>query len=474
MTANVSIQATLNNSANNFVISWELASGGGIINSIAPLKPYGNPFQVNIPGLTAGITYIIKLWESVNTTPTGSTRNSTNVIASATTTILRADDYLVADQTPNFASNTTSYVNASYVGWSYDAERVSLGTQYPQGAPNVTDPDYSQDLAGGFHLIRPGDKFQPQEKWVIRFQPQVAPATAGASGPITSGEIITGFTMLTAADMNKALFIQGATSNLTIGLPPLSSVADWQWLYLYSAGGSHISAFIIPDGTDTVRRYIPTRTMILCQNEQMRLFKANGVWNVDSLSSTFDMTGEIIYRYNTLNINGYGYNAVPADGRLLDRNDYNRLFGYLVNSGITPISETAWNSTQVLDGVTLHINSGGWTLGTDGTNFRVPDLRTWFLRATDTIRGAGSGQWDAMLKHKHAQTVGLLPGAPNGEAPPPTGPNMGLYKNPSNLNVDLSSLAYNDAGAGVTGTLLSRTDFESRPRNIAVPILIRI
>lgn len=472
MTANVSIQATLNNSANNFVISWALASGGGIISSIAPTKPYGNPFQVNIPSLTPNTTYIVTLWESVDTTPTGTVRNATNVIPSATTTTIRADDYLTADITPNFTNGTTAYVNTSYIGWTYDAERVGQGTQYPQGAPNVTDPDYAQDMAGGFHLLRTGDQFQPAEKWVIRFQPMVAPAEASNTGLFTTGEIINGFTLLTSADMNKALLLQGSSSNFTIGLPPLSSVSDFQWLYFFSAGGSHISAIIIPNGSDVIQRVQPIGTIVLCQNEQMTLFKYNGVWNIGNISASVDMSGEILYRYTQTYANGYGYNTVPADGRLLDRNDYYRLFQYFSNSGIVPVSEAAWIEATVIDGVTFYLNECNWTAGTNSSNFRIPQLQNWFLRGLNAGNTAGVAKYDTFKTHKHGTAVGLLPGAPFGKGT--TTSNGARYANPQAGQPDLTDVAFNNASAGANGVILAGVGAETAPQHAQVPILFRI
>lgn len=473
MTANVSIQATLNNSANNFVVSWQLASGGGIINSIAPTKPYGSPFQVNIPGLTPNLTYIVTLWESTTTSPSGTVRNATNVIPSATTTTLRADDYLTADITSGLVSGATSYSNTSYAGWGYDVERVGQGTMYLQGAPDVTDPDYAQDTAGGFHLVRTGDEFQPNEKFLVRFQPQVAPAAASSTGIITSGEIITGTTTLDATYLNKALFIQGTGAWLILTLPPLSSVSDWQWLYFYSAGGSHISAIITAHGSEGFQLNLPENPIVICQNEVLKVFKANGVWNIDQISASYFDSGELVYRYNISANNQYGLNAVPADGTLLNRNTYYRLWSYLANSGITPVSETAWGTATVLDGVTFFLNKGNWTMGTDGTNFRVPDLRDYFLRGTTASIGAGVGMNDTSLNHKHGTLTGLIPGAPNGKTAVAEAYN-GKYYNQQNQQADLTDLPYNIPGPGNTGAYLQRFGTETAGKHVRIPILIRI
>lgn len=472
MTANVSIQATLINTSNNFVVSWQLSSGGGIIGSIAPTKPYGNPFQVNIPDLTPNVTYIVTLWESAGTTPTGTIRNATNVIPTSTTTTLRADDYLTTDITSGLVNGTTVYVNTSYAGWGYDVERVGQGTMFLQGAPNVTVPDYAQDNTGGFHLVVTGDAFQPSEKFVVRFQPMVAPTEASSTGAFTTTETITTSAVLTAADLNKAIFIKGSGSFLTLDLPPLSSVSDCQFMYFYSAGGSHVSALLQAVGTDQFQMNVLTGGLILCQNEQARIFKANGVWNIDYLSPTALMVGEVIYRYNISQNNQYGLNTVPADGSLLNRNTYLRLYAWLSNSGITPVSETAWGTATVLDGITFNLNKGNWTLGTDGTNFRVPDLRDYFLRGSTAAIAAGVGFNDTMPIHKHSTAVGLLPGSPLGKGPNAT--NGAKYGNPQSGQPDLTDVPYNNAAAGANGVALQRVGPETSGKHVRIPILIRI
>lgn len=468
----VSIQATLNNSSNNFVVSWQLASGGPIINSIAPPKPYGNPWQVVIPGLTANVAYILTLWESPSTSPMGAIRNSTNFIPSSTTTTIRADDYLMTDVTSGLVNNTTAYVNSSYVGWTYDVERVGQGTMYLQGAPGVTDPDYAQDIAGGFHLLRVGDSFQPNEKFLVRFQPQVAPSQASNTGPFTTGAIVTASTVFSAADLNMAKFLQGSGSFMNLTLPPLSSVSDYQYMYFFSAGGSHNSAIITCAGVDKIQRFIAMAAITLSQNEQLKLFKANGVWNVDMISPTVDMVGEIIYRYNPTVVSSYGYNTIPADGSLLNRNTYWRLYQYFQNSGIVPVSETTWGQATILDGVTFFLNKGNWTAGTDGTNFRIPDLRDFFLRATTASIGAGAGASDSFLTHKHGTLTGLIPGFPNGKMPLAAAYN-GRYYNQQNQQADLTGLAFNDPGSGGIGTIVQRVGSETAPKHTRIPILIR-
>lgn len=400
MNALVSIQATLNNSSNNFVISWQLSSGGAIIGSIAPVKPYGNPFQVTIPGLTPNVSYIITLWESTTTSPTGTVRNATNVIPSLTTTTIRANDYLEVDATPGLTSGTSSYVNTSYAGWGYEVEEVGVKVLFPQGAPNIADPDYDQDTGGGWHLVRSGDTFQTGQQYVVRFLPQVAPASASTQGAYTTGVVITAAITLDSTYLNQALKIKGSGASVPIILPALSTVGDYQFVYLFSAGGNHISAPITCAGADKIQRNSLVGQLVLNQNEVLKLYKADALWNIDTLEWWGDSVGEYVYKYTNTE-----FPYVPANGLLLSRTTYARLFAWLNNGGMSGsiVSEATWANTTTVDGTTYFTNKGKWTLGDGSTNFRVPYLMNYYMRPIDPANGrtAGDAAVETIRAHDH-------------------------------------------------------------------------
>lgn len=469
MTANVSVQATLINSANNFVISWQLASGGGIINSIAPTKPYGNPFQVNIPGLTPNVTYIITLWESTSTSPAGTVRNATNVIPSQNTTTVRADDYLEVDATPGLVSDTTAYVNTSYAGWGYEVEAVGVKVLYPQGAPNITDPDYAQDTAGGFHLINIGDTFPPNQKYVVRFLPQVAPAQASSQGIYGTGTIITAATVLDATYLNEAIKIKGSGSTVPITLPPLSAVSDYQCIYLFSAGGSHVSAPISCAGTDKIQRDTLIGQLVLNQNEQLRLFKADGLWNIDTLNWRGDRVGELVYKYTNTE-----FPHVPANGALLSRTTYARLFAWLGSGALNGgsfVSDSAWTNTTVINGVTYFPNKGKWTLGDGSTTFRVPYLLKDYIRPVDPSGSRIPGDWQVWAMGSHFHYNGIAD-----DKAPGAGQNVFLY---GQTTADLPGAATGQLNTGSAGSIYQGLTSavggaENSPSNTSAYVLISI
>ena len=150
-------EATLNVLTNNFVFAlYDASNPTVLIESQAPTKPYAVPIQISfLYNCLVGNLYIVRLWESTGTTPTGVIRNSLTQAVNSTgynTAITRFPDYLEADITSGLVNGTTSYVNTSWAGWDYNIERIGLGTMVPDSSAD-TDPNYHQVSAGGFNLM---------------------------------------------------------------------------------------------------------------------------------------------------------------------------------------------------------------------------------------------------------------------------------------------------------------------------------
>lgn len=367
MNWNVNIQATVSTPANYLVAAIYDHSAPTVVVQAIPLpKPYGSSIQITFTGVEA-ILYDFKLFESVDTSPAGTIRSSFVFQPTTETTLVRQDLYLVADISTNFTSGTNSYVADTpndLTGWNYGLERVGVGTLQP-GA------DYIKD-ANGWHLANEGDIIAPQEKFVLHFLPIVkqSQVTPAAVNLISATRIITGNATLDFSDMTKGILIQGAGSSLTITLPLLSTVADNKLLMFFSAGGNHINAVIACAGSDTFQFVGGTPNSIpLAQNEQLWIFKANGIWNVAYASDTIRMTGEVVYNYSKSSI----LPAVFANGALLSRTSYSRLWKYVqsLESGVV-LPDANWNDSITYNGRTVYVNRGKFTLGDGSTTFRIP------------------------------------------------------------------------------------------------------
>ncbi|HOX23006.1 MAG TPA: phage tail protein, partial [Elusimicrobiales bacterium] len=92
---------------------------------------------------------------------------------------------------------------------------------------------------------------------------------------------------------------------------------------------------------------------------------------------------------------------VKANGALLNRSSYPRLWAYAAGSG-NLVTEAAWQAG----------NSAAWSSGDGSATFRLPDLRGEFLRIWDDSRGVDSGralsapQSDQNKEHNHGASAG--------------------------------------------------------------------
>lgn len=359
MNWNLSILGTPANPANYLVAAIYDASAPSVLVDSIPLpKPYTGA-SINISFLNVDpIVYDFILWESADTTPTGVQRNTFSLQPSNQTVQVRADLYLIADLTPGFASGGNSYTDTTLAGWTYGLERVPQGT-LPLGLAYTT-------TATSWTLFAAGDVISPGEAFVLHFLPIAINTPLQTPNQLSGTVIITGNTSLSNTDVGKGFLIQGAGPVLTITLPDIGIVGDLKFMNFYSSGGSHVNANIIPFGSNTI--LWPTSTkIVLGQCEQLKLFKANGVWNVDASSLGIIMVGEIVEQYKKQPIN-----TLFGNGALVSRTTYSRLWDYVqsLESGVV-VPDANWANTDT-DG--NFINKGRYSFGDGSTTFRVPLL----------------------------------------------------------------------------------------------------
>lgn len=377
MNAQVGFQGSLITSSNYFVLSWAAASAPGVtIGYYAPTKPYSFPIEYTITGLTSQL-YIVTLWENSTAVPGGTSRGTYSFQPSSSSTTGRTDLYLTADISTGFTSGATTYVDSSLIGWNIDVELFGSGTL-------EAGTDYNFDnTTGTITFTMTGFTITPSMRVIIHFQPQISTAIATPPSIISSGVTITANTTLDNTYVNKAIFLQGAGSDLVCSLPALSSISDWQMLIFYSNGGSHLNAVLNCSGTDKILWKSNVSQLILAQYEQLKLFKANGVWNVDYASPGINAVGEVVdlFTYG-------GPNALRLNGQLLNRTDYPRLWNWVQSlpSGCL-ISDATWTATSTLNGQTYFINKGFFTTGDGSSTFRLPD----FTYAGYRRNGLGAG-----------------------------------------------------------------------------------
>lgn len=400
MFISVSSQTTLRNIANFFVFTLADATDPGtILETIAPPKPYGNPLQISFTyNCISGKIYIITLWESAGSTPTGIVRNSFSQAVNGPGSIMvRMTEYLEVDITPGLTSGATNYTQADLAGWDYMLFRNNK-IAIPDYTTS-TAPDYHKETAG-FTLVVDGDVFAAGENFEIVFEAQIIPADSGAPSAIfSSGEIITTDTTLTNTKKGKALLIQAAGTAIAINMPLLSTVADFDWFYLYSCGGNQINAVINAAGSDTFLYPAGKPKLILGQCEALKVFKAFGYWNVDNDLPGVRQVGELLYDYSPTNLN-----TAPCAGQVLNRADYPRLWAFVQGLAEGVTTDSDWTGTFITDplGNVYYTKRGCFSTGNGTTTFRMPLLTDTYLKGVDgSARLAGSFNYQSLLQHGH-------------------------------------------------------------------------
>lgn len=422
---------------------------------------YITPFQVTFAyNVIIGTTYRVILWESVDATPSGANKSSGDITVLVNGVNTRNPIYLTAGTSAGMAIGDTTYVDptSSLEGWSYTWEQLGYGTLTP-GAGQ----DYTTDPTTNNPTLINGTTFADGQKFVIKFEPQIGQAVQPPSGNISSGLIITADVAMDASYKNKALFLQGAGTNLSLDLPPLTAMTSFvDQMVFYSSGGSHISAIIDTNGTDKILLLgTLVSEIVLIQGGWLKLFKANGVWNIDDVDPRIYMRGEVVWKWSPGDPGIF-----PLNGTLLGRKDYQGLFTYAQTKG-TIVSEGIWANTATKDGRTYFPNKANYTMGTSSSNFRVPVLYGNFVRAADGVTWiSGATMWDTQLDHQHATQTGLIPGAPYGEGP--AAASNGRYFNQQNQPSDLSGPSYRLTAAGAAGVQLQRVAVEVAPMHISL------
>jgi hypothetical protein len=452
----------LGNLANFFVAALYDSSADSVVVESVPIPKidgvYGNPFQWTFAtDLIVSHTYTIKLWESPDNTVSGSVVNSTSFTAYQNISVVRLPIYAVVGQLDGWVAGTNNVDDITWVGWNVKITRNGAKIMMPQGEPGVVNPDVNIKSTGGFTLIKAGDKFGVNEEWVVEFIPQLAPAAApGQPSPVFSSSItLTAATTLDPTYLDTAILLKGAGASLPITLLPLSAMADFKFIYLFSNGGNHINAPIICSGTDKIlyngfnsdiNGLIST--LVLGQCENLILYKANGVFNVFNDLIGINKVGELVAQ-----LLKPMPNTIFADGSLLSRTTYSRLWAYvqkLPSSAL--VSLTTWtNSTVEINDAFYYNKRGCYNTGDGSTTFGIPLLYTpGFLRAVDgATRLAGDFDFMDVMPHTHIERVykaannggtnpvGFLNVAAGGpvNSAVETAPNEGTETKPSNTGV---------------------------------------
>lgn len=383
--------------------------------------------------------YDFALFESTDGTPSGTVLIDPFAIQPGlNTAIVRAQIPLIPGTTAGLTD--TAYVDATLVGWQYSVQKRAYG-------PRLIGTEIAIDDAGGFHLLLSGETID--DLYFIDFIPQIIPVNP-TTNAITASATITAAITLDSTYKNKYIYIKGAASFIPITLPDINSVSNFDFFLFISAGGVHVSAPITCKSGDQFQYFINqtafngntlSSKITLCQNERLKIYKDQGVWNVEELSASAMITGRIVESDSLFDLN-----TLLADGTLKNRQTYSRLWDYINNlPNYMRVSEATWAAATIIDGMSFLLNRGFYSVGDGSTTFRMKTLMLYpTRRAVDgSIRLAGSLQTQKVGQFPIVRGDDFLnhprPGAHvgRGDANPDTGTDILI------LNADLENRSTN-------------------------------
>jgi hypothetical protein len=195
--------------------------------------------------------------------------------------------------------------------------------------------------------------------------------------------------------LQRMLLVNADAALITLTLPDISSTLKGLKV--------HISAFNV---TRQVTISSTSSNIVIGSSVRPRIYLGDGdvielVWTGDSwfainIAGNFTSVGKPEFTYSL------SKNAVIANGQILNRIDYPRLWEFVSNNSQILVSDFTWlNATGY---------KGFFSLGNNATTFRVPDLRSMFIRGLDIGAGLSYGrnidqpggfESDAIKSHTH-------------------------------------------------------------------------
>jgi hypothetical protein len=453
MNINLSISAAPGITSNKLVVAiYDSTAPATVAASRVLNAPHTAPVNVSFTSLRSGV-YLVKVYESVDGTPSGVLRHSFVYNTTFGGAKVREDEVLIVGQTEGLVAGTTTYDNLNFTDWDYTVERRGVGSLI-DFAKSSSNADYITKSTGGFTLIKPDDVFGEEEIFIVRFLPQIIKAenqTNQTSGVLWGGaKDVTTNTDLQAADMGKYCLLQGDAAVLNVTLPSGNSVVDGTMIAFLSEGGSHVVANIIPKGTDQIKwlgdTWAANDPFSIHQGEEVWMMYHGNSWRVIQADGGWRQVGEFVYSYNRNQIN-----SIPANGAIYNRAYYPRLWRY-VKKYLDPtllVDASIWEFADWR--VNFHPNVCKYSNGNGTTTFQTPLLiksvdQNGNIRSGGYLRAVSGDTSEEKAGVQKKDAVGnfqLRTYLPTGDSYlshpyPPTAFGKGLKINyPYNLEIDV-------------------------------------
>jgi hypothetical protein len=356
--------------------------------------PHSSPRNITFADVDP-VTYIVNTYETTGLPTLGILRHSFIYDPSFSGVAIRDTEFLY------MTAGQTGYTDESWVGWEIESiERVGVGTQYPEQDVAYFQKTgvYTSYRQNGFDLVAEGDVFQDQEKFVIRFKPQIQLTPVTTNDAYSGVLVIEEDILIEPEHVGNMFFVRGTFSTVNIQLSAITLLGVNKLLSFAANGGGHKKVKITSFGGSDLFRFNGTTVseILLGQCESIE-FVTDQTWGfiVKSFSSTILQAGQFVDAYDTDN----EPNVVHADGSLLDRDVDERLWKAVQNMPPSClVTDAVWNETT--DGAN---NKGFYSIGDGSTTFRIPRIyAAGVLKAVDgSTRIPGSYEADDIKSHTH-------------------------------------------------------------------------
>lgn len=331
--------------------------------------PHSSPRNINFLDADP-VSYVVNTYESTGYPTLGTLRHSFIYDPTFKTVGIRPSEFL------KMTAGETSYTDSTWSTWEIESiERVGLGTQYNLEDVNyyVSGNDYRRD---GFDLVKDGDVFGDEEKFVIRFYPQVTYSTPVVQSSkfftetiVIDDEIVEdGDVIVDDTYSGKYMLVNCSDLVVNMIFKPISELGDFIMWGIKSNGGNQITVSLTSEGG--VDKFLhggqEMTELILSPGECiLMLGDPDNGFIIMSASEGILLGGQIVEGYN-----GDLACFMNADGSELSRSTYKKLWKAVqaMPAG-TVVSDATWNDTTGGQN-----NKGKFSTGDGFDTFRIPQL----------------------------------------------------------------------------------------------------
>lgn len=349
---------------------------------IAP--PHIASVQLQFTGLN-DVIHLVKVFETAGTIGAGTVRANFSIDPQSGGVVFRQPLYIKAGVSTGFPIGGNTYTDTSLIDESFELEIQGAGTRVP------ADQYTFDNSTGVITIIDPvGYQTQPNEYWIIKFDPKTLATPPGTAGNIVFGSIQTLVSdiTLTNADEAKGFLIQSSTSAIAITLPAVGTLTANKPWYFISGFGQHINAVLKANAADAllfstgVAAPTPTK-IVLGRWESVVLIPFNNTnWIVLPQGFSQKEVGEIFYSHDSTHAN-----TLLCNGQIVSRTQYVRLWDYVSNLDTSMrVTDANWNNASLN-------NKGRFSTGNGTSTFRVPDLTD-----SEYLTAVGGGSSPAGIK----------------------------------------------------------------------------